>query len=128
MPAPFDYAVVRVVPRVEREEFLNVGVIVHAPTLGFLGCALGLDRGRVAAFAGSLDLDALTRHLDAFRAVCDGDTTAGPIAALPASERFYWLVAPRSAILQTSPVHGGLCDDPNTALHELFTRRVAPLL
>ena len=126
MPAPFDYAVVRVVPRVEREEFLNVGVILHAPTLSFLGCTLGPDHPRLTALYGALDLDALTRHLQAFRRVCEGNTGAGPIATLPASERFYWLVAPRSAIVQTSPVHGGLCDDPAAALRELFAARVAP--
>lgn len=125
MRAPFDYAIVRVVPRVEREEFINVGVIVHAPTLRFLGCALHLDRARVAALAEGVDLDALARHLEAFRAVCEGRPGAGPIAALPPAERFHWLVAPRSAVIQTSPVHGGLCDDPAAALAELFARRVA---
>ncbi len=124
MSVPFDYAIVRVVPRIEREEFLNVGVVVHAPTLGFLGCALRLDRGRLGPFAPSLDLEALARHLDAFQAVCDGDPQAGPIARMPLGERFHWLVAPRSAVLQTSPVHGGLCDDPTAALRELLTRRV----
>ena len=127
MPAPFDYAVVRVVPRVEREEFFNVGVIVHAPTLRFLGCALDLDQPRITALADALDQDRLRAHLQAIRRVCDGDPGAGPIAALPAPERFHWLVAPRSAVVQTSPVHGGLCDDPAAALHALFERRVAPL-
>lgn len=124
-PVPFDYAIVRVVPRVEREEFVNVGVVVHAPTRGFLGCALQLDRARLAAFAPTLDLDALARHLEAFRAVCDGDPNAGPIARMPMSERFHWLVASRSAVLQTSPVHGGVCEDPAAALRELLARRVA---
>ena len=126
MPATvaFDYAIVRVVPRIEREEFLNVGVIVHAPTRGFLGCALRLDRVRLGAFAPELDLEALARHLEAFRAVCDGDAGAGPIARLPISERFHWLVASRSAVLQTSPVHGGVCEDPAVALRELLARRV----
>jgi len=122
--APFDYAIVRVVPRVEREEFINVGVIVHAPTRGFLGCALHLDRGRLAALAPGLDPDALARHLAAFQAVCDGAPDAGPLARLPPGERFYWLVAPRSAALQTSAVHGGLCEDPAAALRELLARRV----
>jgi hypothetical protein len=123
--APFDYAIVRVVPRVEREEFVNAGVIVHAPTLGFLGCALALDRHRVLALAEKVDLEALTRHLDAFRAVCYGDHGAGSIAALPISERFHWLVAPRSTIIQTSAVHGGVCSDPTFALRDLFKKRVA---
>ena len=127
MPAlvAFDYAIVRLVPRVEREEFINVGVIVHAPTRGFLGCALRLDRGRLGAFAPGLDLDALARHLEAFRAVCAGEADAGPIARLAMGERFHWLVAPRSAVLQTSPVHGGVCEDPAAALRELLARRVA---
>lgn len=127
MPAsvPFDYAIVRAVPRVEREEFINIGVVVHAPTRGFLGCALQLDRARLAAFAPTLDLEALARHVEAFRAVCEGAADAGPIARLPMSERFHWLVAPRSAVLQTSPVHGGVCEDPAAALRELLAARVA---
>jgi hypothetical protein len=121
---PFDYAVVRVVPRVEREEFINVGVIVHAPTRGFLGCALHLDRDRLAAFARGLDPALLVRHLEALRGVCDGDPAAGPIAGFPLAERFHWLVAPRSSVIQTSAVHGGVCDDPAGALHDLLRRRV----
>lgn len=123
--APFDYAIVRVVPRVEREEFINAGVIVHAPTLGFLGCTLRLDAARVTALAKDIDVETLARHIDAFRAVCEGDPAAGPIAALPPTERFHWLVAPRSTAIQTSPVHGGMCDNPVIALHDLFARRVA---
>lgn len=123
--APFDYAIVRVVPRVEREEFINAGVIVHAPTLGYLGCLLRLDPGRLAALAPDVDGELLARHLDALRRVCEADRSAGPIAALPPAERFHWLVAPRSTQIQTSPVHGGVCDDPVAALRELFARRVA---
>ena len=123
--AAFDYAVVRVVPRVEREEFLNIGVVVHAPTLAWLGCRVELDRARLAAFAPSLDLDALATVLAGFHRVCAGDRDGGPIAALPRVERFRWLVAPRSAVIQTSPVHGGLCGDPAAALADLFARRVA---
>lgn len=123
--APFDYAIVRVVPRVEREEFLNAGVILHAPTLGYLACTLHLDAARLAALAPDVDVELISRHLDAFRRVCEADRGAGPIAALPLAERFHWLVAPRSAQLQTSPVHGGVCDDPAAALRDLFARRVA---
>ena len=125
MRAPFDYAIVRVVPRVEREEFVNAGVIVHAPTLGFLGCALALDRHRVLALAEKVDLEALTRHLDAFRAVCYGDQGAGSIADLPISERFHWLVAPSSTIIQASEAHTGLCSDPAKELDHLFETLVA---
>ena len=123
--AAFDYAVVRVVPRVEREEFLNVGVIVHAPTLGWLGCRLEIDRARLAAIAPGLDLDAVEIQLAGFRRVCAGERRAGPIAEFPRVERFHWLVAPRSAVIQTSPVHGGMCEDPAAALRELLARRVA---
>lgn len=126
MPArePFDYAVVRVVPHVEREEFVNVGVVLHAPTSRFLACALGdADPAvlvRLRALAPDLDLAAVTRHLGAFRAVCNGEPTAGPIGTLPPSERFHWLVAPRSTIVQTSAVHGGVAADPRAALADLY--------
>jgi hypothetical protein len=125
--AAFDYAVVRVVPRVEREEFINVGVIVHAPTLGFLGCRIEVDPARLSALlrGGAPDVEAVTAVLEGFRRVCAGARDAGPIAALPRVERFHWLVAPRSAVIQTSPVHGGLCADPTAALDDLFARRVA---
>ena len=119
----FDYAVLRVVPRVEREEFVNVGVIVHAPSRGFLGCEVALDRARLAGLApdlGEADLATLTAHLDGWRAVCAGEGGAGPIARLSPSERFHWLVAPRSTMLQTSPVHAGVTDDPAATLRRLF--------
>ena len=122
--AGFDYAVVRLVPRVEREEFLNVGVILHAPTRGFLGCLVAMDVARVKVFA-DVDVAAVSRHLDGFKRVCAGDRSAGPIAGMPATERFHWLVAPRSTMIQSSPVHGGVCDDPAEALRELFERRVS---
>jgi hypothetical protein len=121
----FDYAVLRIVPHVEREEFVNVGVILHCPAAAFLSCEASVDLARLRALAPSLDPALVCRHLDAFRAICLGDPTAGPIASLPLGERFHWLVAPRSTILQTSPVHGGIADDPATALRDLFARRVA---
>jgi hypothetical protein len=125
----FDYAVLRVVPRVEREEFVNVGVVVHAPALAFLGCAVALDRARLGELApglGAADLDDIAAHLEAWRAVCAGEAGAGPIAALSPSERFHWLVAPRSAMLQTSPVHSGVSDDPAAALDRLYRSLVLP--
>jgi hypothetical protein len=127
VPAPlaFSYAVVRAVPRVEREEFINVGVILFSAERRFLGCRLRFERARVAALAPGLDTAALECHLDALRAVCAGDPSGGPIAALSASERFHWLVAPRSASIQTSPVHSGLTDDPAAALERLFEAQVA---
>jgi len=123
-----DHAILRVVPRVEREEFVNAGVILFAPTRGFLGCTVAVGdpaiEARLRALAPGLDLAAVARHLEAFRAICAGDPSAGPIAVLPISERFHWLVAPRSTIVQTSPVHGGLCDDPAAALAAIHARQV----
>ena len=119
----FDYAVVRLVPRVEREEFLNIGVIVHAPTRAFLACVVALDRGRLAHFAPGLtdaELTELEQHVQAWHAVCQGDPSGGPIARLSPSERFHWLVAPRSTSIQTSAVHTGLTDDPAAAVERLF--------
>jgi hypothetical protein len=121
----FDYAVLRVVPHVEREEFINVGVIVHCPAASFLACEVSVDLDRLRALAPGLDPAHVCRHLDAFRAICRGEPTAGPLASLPLGERFHWLVAPRSTILQTSPVHGGVAEDPEAALRDLFERRVA---
>jgi hypothetical protein len=127
VPAPlaFSYAVVRAVPRVEREEFVNVGVNLFCAERRYLGCRLRFDRARLAALAPGLDTTALECHLDALRAVCEGAPSAGPIAALSASERFHWMVAPRSASIQTSPVHSGLTDDPAAALERLFEAQVA---
>jgi hypothetical protein len=121
----FSYAVVRVVPRVEREEFVNVGVIVHCPERRWLGCRLVPDASRLRALAPAVDVAEIARHLDALRAVCEGEPAAGPIAALSASERFHWLVAPRSTAIQTSPVHAGVADDPAAALGRLYDALVA---
>jgi hypothetical protein len=124
MRAPFDYALIRVVPRIDREEFLNVGAIVHCPTRGFLAAAVELDRQRLAALGAAVDLELIEQHLRAIPALCAGDPTAGPLAALPARERFHWLVAPRSTAVQTSPVHTGLTDDPAQALEHLMATMV----
>ena len=126
MPAPsaFDYVVVRVVPRVDRDELINVGVILFCAEQGFLGCALALDEARLRALAPDLDLAAVARHLEGVRALCAGEAEAGPIAALSPSERFHWLSAPRSTVVQTSPVHPGRCDDPTAALERLFASAV----
>ena len=121
----FDYVIVQVVPRVERDERLNVGVIVFCPTLGYLGCRIALDDRRLRALAPDVDLAALAGQLDAVRAVAAGESTAGPIARLPASERFHWLSAPRSTIVQPTSSHAGLCDDPAAALEHLFQTAVA---
>jgi hypothetical protein len=123
-PEPFQYAVLRLVPRVEREEFLNVGVIVFCRTRRFLRARVALDPRRVGALSPDLDLVAVGEHLDARVRVAAGDADAGPIAALPQSERFHWLVAPSSTVIQASSVHSGLCDDPDVVLDRLFTQLV----
>lgn len=123
-PSSFDYAVIRIVPRVEREEFVNAGVILFCLGQHFLQARVYLDEARLSAFWPELDFPALRAHLEAFPRVCAGDPDAGPIARLSARERFHWLVAPRSTMLQISPVHSGLCDSTQAALEELFTRLV----
>jgi hypothetical protein len=116
----FDYAAIRVVPHVERGEFVNVGVIVSAPARRFLECAIRFDRARLLALDPAADVAAIERHLDALRAVCAGVPAAGEVGALNQRQRFHWLVAPRSTVIQTSPVHAGLCDDPAAALGRLL--------
>jgi hypothetical protein len=117
---PFDYATIRVVPHVERSEFINAGVIVSAPARDYLGCAVRLHAGRLAALAPDADTATIARHLEAIRAVCAGDPQAGAVASLSPRERFHWLVAPRSTVLQMSPVHAGLCEDPEATLARLL--------
>lgn len=122
----FDYAVVRVVPRVERGEFLNAGVILFCPTQGFLEARIGLDRARLAALAPNIDLDVVESYLEAIPKVCAGGGEAGSIGQLPQRARFHWLVAPRSTIIQTSPVHSGVHADLQAALQNLFDKLVRP--
>jgi pimeloyl-ACP methyl ester carboxylesterase len=124
-PEPFQYAVLRVVPRIEREEFINAGVIVFCRTRRFLRARVTLDPRRLEALAADVDLDEIREHLDARVRVAAGDPDAGPIAALPQSERFHWLVAPSSTVIQTSSVHSGLCDEPEAVLDRLFDQLVA---
>lgn len=128
MPAPssFDYAVVRVVPRVEREEFINVGVILYCLTKGFLGARVELDEARLKAFAPDVDVELVRGHLESIPRVCAGGRAAGPLGELSQKERFHWLVAPRSTMIQTGPVHSGLCEDPAAALEHLLNRMVRP--
>ena len=126
MPAPssFDYAIIRVVPRVERGEFLNVGVIVHCPTLDSLAASVFLDVTKLTAWWPDVDAVELREHLEVFPRIAAGEATAGPIALLPRGERFHWLVAPRSTVVQVSSVHAGLCDDPAPLLEQLLNRFV----
>lgn len=121
----FEYTVVRVVPQVEREEFVNAGVILFSRTRRFLGCRIELDEKRLRALAPEIDLPAVQTQLDLIPAVCAGGPEAGPIGELDQSERFRWLAAPRSTVIQTSPVHNGLCHDPQQALNDLFAKLVS---
>jgi hypothetical protein len=127
MPAMqlFEYAVLRVVPRVEREEFVNVGVILYCPAQGFLQVKSELDEARLRAFAGPrLDLDDLRERLRAFERICRGRAEGGPIGQLAVASRFRWLTAQRSTVVQTSAVHPGLCADAGATLARLFAELV----
>jgi Protein of unknown function (DUF3037) len=121
----FQYALWRVVPDLERGEAVNAGVVVFARRHGFLAARARLDEARLLALAPHADADAVRRHLDALVRIAAGDPAAGPIAALPASERFGWLTAPSSTVVQPGPVHTGLCDDPAALLDRLYARLVA---
>jgi hypothetical protein len=118
-PASFDYAILRVVPRVERQEFMNAGVLVFCLEKRYLAARIRLDRDRLKAMWPDADSDLVSRHLEAVERICAGDQTAGPIALLPLRERFHWLVSPRSTIIQPSPVHTGLCDETDQLLDRL---------
>jgi hypothetical protein len=132
MPASqtFDYAVVRVVPRVERHEFVNAGVIVFSRPLEFLGALIELDRDRLAALDPDADPEAAERQLATIPRVCAGGPAAGALGRLSISERFHWLTQPSSGLVQTSPVHSGLAADPRVVLHHLLNTMVRrrPLL
>jgi hypothetical protein len=121
----FQYAILRVVPRLERGEQINAGVVLFARRAGFLQALVRLDVARLAALAPEVDAAPLARQLDAIARVADGDPDAGPVAALPQSERFAWIVAPSSTAIQASAVHVGLCGDPAKTLSRLFEELVA---
>lgn len=120
----FDYAIVRVVPRVERGEFVNAGVIVYCSTRGFLDCRIELDRARLQTLAPAVDIPTVESYLDSIPKICAGGGEAGSIGALPQRARFHWLVAPRSTVIQTSDVHAGVAEDPKAALDSLFEKLV----
>jgi hypothetical protein len=120
----FDYAIIRVVPRVEREEFINVGAILSCPAKQILQARIELDEPRLLAFAPDLDMKIVKQHLDIIPAICAGGEEAGPIGLLPQRARFYWLTAPRSTIIQTSTVHTGLSATPESALEHLLNTMV----
>lgn len=123
----YDYAIIRVVPRVEREEFVNVGVIVSCPARAFLEARVELDEQRLKAIDSTIDLESIRSHLATIPVICHGGEPAGPIGQLPQRERFHWLVAPRSTIIQTSPVHTGSCKDPAEVLEHLLDTMTRPL-
>ena len=126
MPAfsSFDYAILRVVPRVEREELVNAGVILFCLERDFLQARIELDATRLHALWPGTDVELVRQHLEAIPRICAGSPDAGPIARLSLRERFHWLVSPRSTVIQVSPVHSGLCESPERALDELFRRMV----
>jgi hypothetical protein len=120
----FDYAVVRVVPRVERGEFVNAGVILFSSTAAYLQSRIELDSARLQALAPDVDVAAVQSYLDVIPKICAGGGEAGSIGELPQRARFHWLVAPRSTIIQTSPVHSGVHEDLDAALTGLFEKLV----
>ena len=122
---PFSYAVYRLVPRVERGERINVGVVLFSRPLDYLAARTHLDAARALALQPDLDLDAVRPHLAAIERIAAGDRAAGPIAALDTTQRFHWLVAPSSTIIQPSAVHTGVCGDPEAQLDRLYRELVA---
>jgi len=121
----FQYAILQVVPRVERGERINAGVVLFSRRHRFLAARVGLDRARLAALDAAADPDELERHLDAMARVAAGERAAGAVAAMDQSERFHWLVAPSSTVIQATPVHTGTCEDPQRALDRLYDTLVA---
>ncbi len=117
----YSYAVLRVVPRVERDEFINAGVILFSQETRFLGARVSLDERRLHALACEADAEVVQRHLQAIVKICAGEVEAGVIAKLPQKERFHWLTAPRSTVLQISPIRTGLTADPRATLDHLLS-------
>lgn len=126
MPAlnSYDYAIIRVVPRVERGEYLNAGIVLFCRTRRFLQARIALNHARLAALAPWLDAGDVEQALATYPAVCAGGKAAGALGALPQTERFHWLVAPRSTVIQTSPVHCGVCADLEHELNRMMERFV----
>jgi hypothetical protein len=120
----FEYSVIRVVPRVEREEFLNVGVIMYCTSKRFLHTMYELNENRLRALFNDIDLEELANRLQAFKQICEGGADGGAIGKLPIASRFRWLTASRSTIVQTSPVHAGFCVDPIQEISKLFIQLI----
>ncbi|MBP2334651.1 hypothetical protein JOF41_000829 [Saccharothrix coeruleofusca] len=127
MPHVFEYALLRAVPRQERGEFVNVGVLVYCAALDFLGARVHVDERRLRALDPFVDVESLEASLRHLGVSCDGAAEAGPVSRTSAGQRFRWLTAPRSTIIQTSPTHTGLTDDPAAELDRLLTALVLPL-
>ncbi|MBL1173600.1 DUF3037 domain-containing protein [Pantanalinema sp. GBBB05] len=125
-PVTYDYAIIRVVPKVEREEFINVGAIVSCPTRQFLKAQIELNQARLITLDATLDIAVIRDYLATIPLICRGGEDAGPIGQLPQRERFHWLVAPRSTIIQTSRVHTGICQQLDRALERLVETMVRP--
>lgn len=123
-PCSYDYAIIRVVPRVDREEFINVGVIVSCPALDYLAARIEFDEARLRVLHPSVDLDTVRQNLASIPIICAGGPGSGPIGRLTPRERFHWLVAPRSTMIQTSSVHTGRCDQPSQVMENLLDRMV----
>ena len=120
----FEYAIIRIVPKVEREEFLNVGIILYCKDLKFLDTKYTLNKKRINALCAEVDCNEVEDHLRSFEKISKGEKDGGPIAALDLPSRFRWLTATRSTIIQTSKVHPGFCDDPQQTLEKLFAQLV----
>lgn len=118
-PASFDYAILRVVPRVERQEFINAGVVAFCLEKRYLAARIHLNEDRLHALWPDADVAQAREHLEAVRRICEGDSGAGPIAKLSQRERFHWITSPRSTIIQPSPIHTGVCDEPDGLLDRL---------
>ena len=120
----YSYAIVRVVPQVERGEYINVGVVLFARTMHYLEARIELDPARLRLLSPNADVEDVQRHLEVFGRIAAGEADAGPIATLGQSERFHWLTSPRSTVIQTSEVHVGRCEDPRVAIEDLLSRLV----
>ena len=121
----FEYAVIRIMPRVERGEFINVGVIVYCASQKYLQLKYEVQGNKIISLCSDCDLGEIKLYLDLFQRICEGDKTAGPIAGLPPAERFRWLTSTRSTVVQTSQVHPGLCKEPEEMLIDLFKKLVS---
>ena len=120
----FEYAVIRVVPRVEREEFVNTGVVLYCRDANYLRLRFEVNERRIRCLCEQLDLSEVKQHLEAFEAICEGRAAGGPIGRLDIASRFRWLTAMRSTVVQTSRVHPGLCNDPEEMLQRLYNQLV----